>query len=42
MIDEKETQLVIQRYTELKTERSKYIPRWKEIQKERGYMYRSL
>lgn len=32
MIDEKETQLVIQRYTELKTERSKYIPRWKEIQ----------
>lgn len=33
MIDEtKENSLVIERFKELKTERNKYIPRWKEIQ----------
>ena len=32
MIDEKETKLIIDRYSELKSERTKYIPRWREIQ----------
>jgi len=31
-IDEKENKLVIDRFTELKTERTKYIPRWREVQ----------
>lgn len=31
-IDEKESKLVIERFTELKTERSKYISRWRDIQ----------
>ncbi len=31
-IDEKESALVIERFKELKTERNKYVPRWREIQ----------
>ena len=31
-IDEKESKLVIERFKELKTERNKYVPRWREIQ----------
>ena len=31
-IDEKESQSVISRFTELKTERTRYIPRWREVQ----------
>ena len=31
-IDDKESQLVINRFTELKTERTRYIPRWREVQ----------
>ncbi len=31
-IDEKENKLVIERFNELKTERNKYIPLWKDIQ----------
>lgn len=31
-IDEKESKLVIERFTELKNERSKYITRWKDIE----------
>lgn len=31
-INEKEEKLVIERYTELKTERSRYITRWKDVQ----------
>lgn len=31
-IDDKESKLVIERFKELKTERNKYVPRWRDVQ----------